>query len=190
MYFHYEQGSFTPPRDLVIRTARDPLVLAKAVQLAVRAVDSDAPTYRVRLMDDVVSETIVLPRLEALMFGGFGWLSVILTSIGIYGVISYTVSRRSREIGIRMALGADPGEILWRVLKSALGLASVGLTIGIPAVVLGARLLSPLLYKIKANDTGIFLLAAAFLIVIAILAAAVPAFRASRVDPVVALRTE
>jgi ABC-type antimicrobial peptide transport system permease subunit len=141
-------------------------------------------------MDDVVSETIVLPRLEALMFGGFGWLSVILASIGIYGVISYAVSRRSREIGIRMALGAAPGEVLWRILKSALGLASIGLTIGIPAVLLGAGLLSPLPYKIKANDVAIFLSAAAFLIVIAILAAAIPAFRASRVDPVLALRTE
>jgi ABC-type antimicrobial peptide transport system permease subunit len=153
-------------------------------------VDADAPTYGVRLVDDVVSETIGLPRLEALVFGGFGWLSVILASIGIYGVISYAVSRRSREIGIRMALGADPGEILWRVLKSALGLAGIGLAIGIPAVLLGAGPLSPLLYKVKANDAAILLSAAAFLIVIAILAAAVPAFRASRLDPVVVLRTE
>jgi predicted permease len=190
MYFHYEQGSFTPPRDLVIRTARDPLALAKAVQLAVRAVDADAPTYGVRLMEDVVSGTIVLPRLEALMFGGFGWLSVILAAIGIYGVISYAVSRRTREIGTRMALGADSGEILWRVLKSVLGLAGLGLALGIPAVLLGVGLLSPLLYKIKADDAAILLSAAAFLIVIAILAAAVPAFRASRLDPVVALRTE
>ncbi len=190
MYFHYEQGSFTPPRDLVIRTTRDPLVLAKAVQLAVRAVDPDAPTYRVRLMDDVVSETIVLPRLEALLFGGFGCLSVILASIGIYGVISYAVSRRSREIGIRMALGADRGEILWKVLRSALGLAGLGLTIGISAFLVGARLLSPLLYQTKANDAATLLSAAAFLIVIAIVAAAVPAFRASRLDPVIALRTE
>jgi len=190
MYFHYVQGSFTPPRDLVIRTARDPVAIAKAARLAVRAVDADAPTYRVRLMDDVVSETIVLPRLEALIFGGFGWLSVILASIGIYGVISYAVSRRSREIGIRVALGADPRGILWGVVKSALGLASVGLTIGIPAVLLSAGLLSPLLYKMKANDLTVLLSAAAFLVVIAILAAAVPAFRASRIDPVVALRTE
>jgi putative ABC transport system permease protein len=189
MYFHYEQGSFTPPRDLVIRTARDPLVLAKAVQLAVRAVDADAPTYGSRLMDDVVSETIVLTRLEAFIFGGFGWLSVVLASIGIYGVISYAVSRRSREIGIHMVLGADPGEILWTVLKSALALASMGLTVGIPAVLLGAGLLSPLLYN-TSNDAATLLSAAAFLIVIAVLAAAVPAFRASRLDPVVALRND
>ena len=190
MYFHYEQSIFIPPRDLAIHTTRDPLAVVKAVRLAIRAVDADSPTYSIRSMDDVVSETVVLPRLEALMFGGFGWLAVILASIGIYGVISYAVSRRSREIGIRMALGAHPGEILWKVLKNALGLVSVGLAIGIPPVLLGAGLLSPLLYKMKANDAATLLSAAAFLIVIAILAAAVPAFRASRLDPVVVLRTE
>ncbi len=190
MYFHYEQGSFSPPRDLVIRTARDPLELAKAVQLAVRAVDAEAPTYGVRRMDDVVSETIVLPRLEAVMFGGFGWLSVILASIGIYGVISYAVSRRSREIGIRIALGAEPQEILWRVLQSALGMVGIGLAIGIPAVLLGAGLLSPLLYKIKADDATVLFSAAALVVVTAVFAAALPARRAARVDPVVALRAE
>ena len=190
MYFHYEQGSFTPPRDLVIRSNRDPLALAKAVQLAVRAVDADAPTYGVRLMDDVVSETVVLPRLEALILGGFGWLAVILASMGIYGVISYAVSRRSTEIGIRMALGARPGEILWNILRGALGLTGVGLAIGIPTVLLGMSLLSPLLYKVKANDAPTLLSATALLMTVAVLAASVPAFRASRVDPVVALRHE
>jgi putative ABC transport system permease protein len=190
MYFHYEQRSFTPPRDLVIRTARDPLSLAKAVQLAVRAVDADAPTYGVRLMDDVVSETVVLPRLEALMFGGFGWLAVIVASIGIYGVTSYAVSQRSMEIGIRIALGARPGEILWKILKNALGLVCIGLAIGIPAVLFGAGMFSPLLYKVKANDAATLLSAAALLIAVAILAAALPASRASHLDPVVALRNE
>jgi ABC-type antimicrobial peptide transport system permease subunit len=89
-----------------------------------------------------------------------------------------------------MVLGADPGEILWTVLKSALGLASIGLTVGIPAVLLGAGLLSPLLYNTESNDAATLLSAAAFLIVIAVLAAAVPAFRASRLDPVVALRND
>lgn len=190
MYFHYEQGSFTPPRDLVIRTAGDPLALAKAVQLAVRAVDADAPAYGVRLMDNVVSETIVLPRLEALMFGGFGLLSVILASIGIYGVISYAVSRQSREIGIRMALGAHPGEILWRIIKSALGLAAIGIVIGIPAVLLMANRLTSLLYRMHANNVAMFFLVAVSLMGIAIVAAAVPALRASRLDPVVVLRNE
>jgi predicted permease len=190
MYFHYAQGSFTPPRDLVIRTARDPLALVKPVQLAVRAVDSDAPTYGVRLMDDVVSETVVLPRLEALMLGGFGWLAVILASIGIYGVISYAVSRRSTEIGIRMALGARPAEILWNILKGALSLVGAGLAIGIPTVLLTTGLLSPLLYKVKANDVTTLLSAGGLLIAVAILAAALPAFRASRLDPMIALRNE
>src|SRR5215471_8363716 len=190
MYFHYEQGSFTPPRDLVIRTARDPLALVKVVQLAVRAVDADAPTYGVRLMDDVVSQTVVLPRLEALMLGGFGGLAVILASIGIYGVIAYSVSRRSKEIGIRMALGARPGEILWEILKGALGLTGVGLAIGISAVLLGAGLLSPLLYKVRANDAPTLLSAAGMLIAVAILAAALPAVRASRLDPTVTLKNE
>jgi putative ABC transport system permease protein len=190
MYFHCEQGSFTPPRDLVIRTARDPLSLAKPVQLAVRAVDADAPTYGVRLMDDVVSDAIVLPRLEALMLGGFGWLAVILASIGIYGVISYAVSRRSTEIGVRVALGARPGEILWKIIKGALGLVAAGLLIGIPTVLLTPGLLSPLLYNVKANDVSTFLSAAGLLIAVSILASAVPALRASRLDPVVALRND
>jgi predicted permease len=190
MYFHYEQGSFTPVRDLVIRTARDPLALVKAVQLAIRAVDADAPTYGARVMDDVVSDTVVLPRLEALILGGFGWLAVILASIGIYGVISYAVSRRSTEIGIRMALGARPGEILRKVLKGAVGLAAAGLVIGVPTVLLSAGLLSPLLYNMKANDVTTLLSAAGLLIAVAILAAAFPALRASRLDPMIALRNE
>ena len=190
MYFHYEQGRFTPPRDLVIRTARDPLALAKSVQLAVRAVDADAPTYGVRLMDDVVSGTVVLPRLEALMLGGFGWLAVILASIGIYGVISYAVSRRSTEIGIRVALGACPGEILWKFIKGALGLVAAGLLIGIPSVLLTTGLLSPLLYNVKANDVTTLLSATGLLIGVSILASAVPALRASRLDPVVALKND
>ena len=141
-------------------------------------------------MDDVVSETVVVPRLEALMLGGFGWLAAILASIGIYGVISHTVSRRTTEIGIRMALGARPGEILREILKGALGLTGVGLAIGIPAVLLGANLLSPLLYKVRANDPPTLLSAAALLMAVAALAAALPALRASRVDPVIALRNE
>ena len=190
MYFHYEQGSFTPPRDLVIRTVSDPLKLVKAVQLAIRAVDAEAPTYSVRIMDDVVSETVVMPRLEALMLGGFGWLAAILASIGIYGVISYAVSRRTTEIGIRMALGARPAEILWKILKGALGLVGAGLAIGIPTVLLTTGLLSPLLYKTKANDVPTLLSAAGLLIAVAILAAGLPALRASRLDPTIALRNE
>jgi ABC-type antimicrobial peptide transport system permease subunit len=104
-----------------------------------------------------------MPRLEALMLGGFGWLAVILASIGIYGVISYDVSRRTTEIGIRMALGARPGEILWKILKGALGLVSAGLVIGIPTVLLTTRLLSPLLYNVKANDVATLLSAAGLL---------------------------
>jgi ABC-type antimicrobial peptide transport system permease subunit len=190
MYFNYEQSIFIPPPDLAIRTTGDPLAVVKAVRLAIRAVDADSPTYSVRPMDDVVSETVVLPRLEALMLGGFGWLAMILASIGIYGVISYAVSRRSTEIGIRMALGARPGEIVWKILKGALGLAGIGLGIGIPAVLLGGGLLSPLLYQVKANDGVTLLSAGALLLAVAILAAALPAFRASRLDPMVALRSE
>jgi predicted permease len=190
MYFHYEQGSFIPPRDLVIRTASDPLKVVKAVQLAIRAVDAEAPTYSVRTMDDVVSETVIMPRLEALMLGGFGWLAVILASIGIYGVISYSVSRRSTEIGIRMALGARPAEILWKIIRGALGLVGAGLVIGIPTVLLTTGLLSPLLYKTKANDVPTLLSAAGLLIAVATAAAALPAFRASRLDPMIALRNE
>ena len=190
MYFHYEQGSFTPPRDLVIRTASDPLKVVKAVQLAIRAVDAEAPTYSVRTMDEVVSETVVMPRLEALMLGGFGWLGVILASIGIYGVISYAVSRRSTEIGIRMALGARPAEILWKILRGALGLVGAGLLIGIPMVLLTTGLLSPLLYKVQTNDMTTLLSAAGLLIAVAILAAALPALRASRLDPMSSLRND
>src|SRR5262249_34420154 len=135
-------------------------------------------------------ETVVIPRLEALILGGFGSLAVILASIGIYGVISYAVSRRVTEIGIRMPLGAHPGEIFWRILKGALGLVGMGLTIGIPMVLLTADRLSPLLYHVKANDVTTLLSAAGLLVAVAIVAAALPALRASRIDPMVALRNE
>jgi len=190
MYFHYEQGNFTPPRDLVVRTAGDPLKLVKPIQLAIRAVDAEAPTYSVRSMDDVVSETVVMPRVEALLLGGFGSIAVILASIGIYGVISYAVSRRASEIGIRIALGASPREILWKIVRNALGLVGAGLLVGIPVVLLGAGLLGPLLYHVNPRDGITFLSAAGLLIGVAILAAIVPALRAARLDPVVALRHE
>jgi len=141
-------------------------------------------------MDDVVSDAVLFPRLEALMLGGFGWLAVILASVGIYGVISYAVSRRSTEIGIRVALGACPGEILWKFIKGALGLVAAGLLIGIPSVLLTTGLLSPLLYNVKANDVTTLLSATGLLIGVSILASAVPALRASRLDPVMALKND
>ena len=124
------------------------------------------------------------------MLGGFGCLAVILASIGLYGVISYAVSRQATEIGIRMALGARPGEILWKFIRGALGLVGAGLLIGIPTVLLTTELLSPLLYQVKANDVTTLLSAAGLLIAVAILAAALPALRASRLDPMIALRSE
>jgi putative ABC transport system permease protein len=160
------------------------------VRDAVRQVDSDQPVIQMRTMQDVVSESIWRQHVSASMLGLFAAIALVLSAVGIYGVLSYSVSRRRHEIGIRSALGATRRDILRMVVGEGLLLTLMGVGIGV-AVALGlTRLLTGLLYGVRPRDPLTFVALALLLIIVALLAVCVPARRATSVDPMVALRYE
>jgi putative ABC transport system permease protein len=174
----------------VIRTASNPTGVAAAVRDAVRQVDSDQPVIQMRTMQDVVSESIWRQHVSASMLGLFAVIALVLSAVGIYGVLSYSVSRRRHEIGIRSALGATRRDILRMVVGEGLLLTLMGVGVGV-AVALGlTRLLTDLLYGVRPRDPLTFVALALLLIIVALLAVYVPARRATSVDPIVALRYE
>jgi predicted permease len=173
-----------------IRTAADPSSVLQQVRAAVESLDHDLPLVDVRTQTEQVAATMSGPRLFAQLTGGFGLLALVLASIGIYGVMAYTVARRISEIGIRMALGAQARQVLAMVLREASWLAIAGVVAGAAAALLLTRLVGSMLYGLSASDPVTFAAAACLLIAIALLAGFAPARRASRVDPMQALRHE
>jgi ABC-type antimicrobial peptide transport system permease subunit len=143
-----------------------------------------------RTMDDVFSQSVVRPRFLAQLLTIFGALALVLAAIGTYGILSYAVTERRHEIGIRMALGADRGAVLGMVLGQGMRVTALGLVVGIIGSLLLTRLVSTLLFEVKPTDPVTFLAVAVFITIIAALACLVPARRATRVDPMVALRDE
>jgi predicted permease len=174
----------------VVRTAGDPAALAPTIEKAVWSLDPDLPIAAVQTMEQVVNRAVWRPRFSASLLAGFAALALALAAIGIYGVVSYGVSQRAREIGIRMALGARPADVLRRVLSEGAKLAAVGTAIGIAGSLLLTRYLEAQLYHVKAGDPMVMTLSAAALAAIALVASWLPARRATRVDPAVALRGE
>jgi putative ABC transport system permease protein len=173
---------------LVVRTARDPESLAASVRGAVRAVDADQPVANVRTMGQIIDTSVTRSRFRMLLFSVFAAAALILASVGIYGVIAYSVAQRTHEIGIRMALGAEPGRIFRSVLGGVLKVALAGLFLGLVLSLALTRLLSTLLYGVSATDPLTFLWVSPLLVGVALAASLVPAYRATRVDPLVALR--
>jgi len=173
---------------IMIRTTRDPMEIAAAARRAVATVDPNIPLERIRPLADVVSESISQPRLVVVLLATFGALAVVLGAIGIYGVMSYAVVQRTREIGVRSALGATPRDVLSLVIGEALVLAVVGVTLGIVGAVALTGLLRSQLYAISPTDPATFAAAALGLVVVAVLAAGLPAVKAMRVDPAQVLR--
>ena len=174
----------------VIRTASNPTDAAAAVRQAVRQVDSDQPVIQMRTMQDVVSESIWRQHVSASMLGLFAAIALVLSAVGLYGVLSYSVSRRTHEIGIRSALGATRQDILRMVVGEGLLLTLMGVGVGV-AVALGlTRLLIGLLYGVRPRDPLTFVALALLLIIVALLAVYVPARQATSVDPMAALRHE
>jgi putative ABC transport system permease protein len=148
------------------------------------------PVMQLQSLDDKISVSLLLPRVGASLFGILGLLGLVLASGGLYGVIAYTASQRTHEIGIRMALGAKPQEILQLVLRQGLILAVVGVAAGLAAALAMTRVLSVMLYGISATDAVTFIGVSLFLLFVVLLASYIPARRAMRVDPMVALRYE
>ena len=192
MYAPYAQDrrAFIAPRDLVLRTKGDTASVAAAVRQAVWSVDKDQPISNVRTMDQVFATAISQERFQALLLGLFAALALVLACVGLYGVISYAVAQRTHEIGVRMALGARPGDVLKLVLRQGMGLTIVGLVVGIAIGSVATRVLSDMLFGVTPRDPLTFVGVPALLLFVAFLACYIPARRATRIDPLIALRYE
>ena len=178
------------PRSIVVRTTGNPLILSQALREALTAADPLVPTGAVRSMDQVLTHSLALRSFMMLLLSIFGGLALVLASVGIYGVISFAVSQRTREIGVRMALGARPADVLRMVLREGLKLVAVGVVLGVAAALMLTRLLEGMVYGVSMRDPFIFVLVNLLMAVASLAACYVPARRATRVDPLVALRYE
>jgi putative ABC transport system permease protein len=188
-YIPYAQlpfGSVT----IVARSAKDPEGLAKPIASAVQSLDKDLPAYAPKTVEQYLNGTIAVPRFNTFLLAIFAGLAMILTAVGLYGVISYTVAQRTHEIGIRMALGAQPGDMLRLVISQGMRLALFGVGLGLVAALALTRFLSSLLFGVSSTDPVSFASVVALLFAVVFLACYIPARRAMRVDPMVALRYE
>jgi predicted permease len=176
-------------RTLHVRTFASPRGMAAAVREQTRALDKNLP-IEITLFSELLDENLAQERLIATLSGFFGGLALLLTAMGLYGVIAYTVQRRTREIGIRMSLGAPRKSVLWMVLRDCLLLAGIGIGLGVPASFWLSRFVARQLYGVDPGDVATVAAASGFLIVIAALAGFLPARRASRVDRVLGLRKD
>ena len=173
-----------------VRTFADSASLGAALRSAVQGVAPSLPPITIRTMSGLIDDTLQTDRFIEQLSGFFGLLAVLLASIGLYGVMAYTVARRTRDIGIRMALGAEPGKVQWQVLRESFVLVVLGIAIGVPGALAGTRLVRSLLFGLGFADPLVIVAAAVLLAVVAAFAGFLPAYRASRVDPMVALRYE
>jgi ABC-type antimicrobial peptide transport system permease subunit len=176
--------------NLVLRTREDPALMIKRVEDAIRTIDARQTFTGAFTLDDVLSEAVARPRLLTVLLGLFGAMGLVLGALGIYGVLAYLVTQRTREIGIRVALGADKARVVRLVLRQGLLLVAGGVVVGLAGAFLVSRMLGNLLYGVGTHDPVTFVTVPAALAAIAMLATAFPAWRAARVDPVIALRAE
>ncbi len=174
----------------VVRSSSDPEPLVRAIRGEVAAMDAELPLSDIKTMEERVGASLAAARFKTLLLGIFAAVALVLAGIGLYGVMSYAVTQRTRELGIRMALGARAPDVLRLVVGQGLRLVLVGLAIGLAIAVAGTRLLSALLFEVKPTDPAVFALLSFLLVVVALLACYLPARRATRVDPTVALRYE
>jgi predicted permease len=176
--------------NFLIRTASNPMSVASDARAVVRAIDARQPVAFVRTMEDVRTENIAAPRLVTFLLSLFAALALAISVAGIAGLIAFTVSQRTRELGIRMALGAANGTVLWMVVRHGVGLVLIGLAAGAAGALVLTRFIASWLYDVTPTDPMTFIAIAAVFVSTAALAAYVPARRAARVDPLIALRSE
>jgi putative ABC transport system permease protein len=193
MYFPYQQQkdyNFYAPRDLAIRTSGGTSNLVGSVREIIREVDPDQPISNIATMSEVLGDEAAPRRMGMIMLAAFAGLALLLASLGIYGVLAYFVNQHTNEIGVRMALGATQRNILGLVLKKGMGLTLLGVGIGLAASFALTRLMSSLLFGVKASDPLTFVAVPLLLAAVALLACLIPARKATKVDPMIALRYE
>jgi predicted permease len=188
MYLPYRQADFFEPRSMIIRTNFDPLSLAGTVRQTVWEIDKDQPVSDISSMEEIVSDSVARQRFSMLLLGIFAGLALVLAAVGIYGVMSYSVAQRTREIGIRMALGAQRSDVLKMTVGHGFRLVLTGVAIGLAAAFVLTRVMSTLLFGVSPTDPLTFITISIVLVSVAVLASYVPARRATRVDPMFALR--
>jgi len=192
VYLPAAQTDLYPVRlaDFAVRTAGDPRSLVHAIQDAVLAIDPDQPITDVRTLDEVVSASMAERRFDLILLTAFAVLAVALALVGVYGVVAYAASERTREIGIRMALGANRRDVVRLVVRAAVGWSLAGIAAGVAGAVAASRLLGSLLFNVTPTDPLTFTAMALVMMAVALTASYIPARRAASVDPIVALRTE
>ena len=195
MYMLYDQtpvllGNATGSMNVVIRTASDPGSLAPTIRQIVREADATLPLVRYRSMEEVFAVAVARPRFLTTLLAIFAGLALVLAAIGTYGILSYAVTERRQEIGIRMALGASRKSVLGMVLKHGLVLAGVGLVLGLGASALLTRLLQAQLFNVRPIDPATMAAVAVFISIVAVIACLVPARRATGIDPMIVLRQD
>jgi putative ABC transport system permease protein len=189
LYVPYAQAG-VQDMTIVMRTAVPPDRLMSALRQQVWSLDKQIPVPSIRTLDDVLAAPIARPRFRTLLLGLFAGLALLLAAAGLYGVMAYSVSRRTNEIGLRMALGAEVTNILGMILRQAFVLTLAGIAVGIVGAALLTRLLTNLLYEVPPTDPLTFATVIVGLVGVGLLASYFPAWRATRVDPTVALRVE
>jgi putative ABC transport system permease protein len=172
---------------LVISFTGDVAALTNAVRREVRVLDPQVPVANVRTIDRLMSEAVAQPRFRSMLLGSFSAVALLLAGIGIYGVMAYSVTQRTQEIGIRMALGAQTGDVLQLVVRQGLTLTLIGIAAGLLGALAATRLIASLLFDVRPNDLMTFAAISALLALVALLACLVPARRAAKVNPLVAL---
>ena len=174
----------------VIRTNGDPAAVAGAARAAIRAVDPNVPVRNVRTLEAVLDEAVAPARWSTTLLGTFAAIALVMAALGVFGVLSFLVTQRTRELGIRIALGAAPAAVRRMVVGQGLGLAASGLALGLAGAYAVTRLMTSLLYGVAPTDPITYVGVAALLVGIAAIASYLPARRATRVDPMIALRSE
>jgi len=175
---------------MVVKATGDPNSLVPGVTKEVAAVDPDLPLFGVKTMEEYMSASVASPRFNTTLLSIFAAVALVLTIVGLYGVMSYSVAQRTNEIGIRLALGAQPRDVLLMIVKQGSLLIVLGLGIGLLGAYAATRLISSLLFGVTAKDPITFVVAAVVLALVALLACYIPAWRATKVDPLRALRYE
>lgn len=189
LYYVYDKWAF-PYMNLVIRADGDPLALADPIRRIVTRLDPAQPIANVTVLEDAIADTVARQRFSAALLSAFSLLSLLLACVGIYGVLAYSVSQRTREIGVRMALGARPGRILRLIVHTGARMILIGLAVGLAGALAVSRLIESLLFGVGPRDLTTFIVVALILAAVALIAATLPAIRAARLDPTRALRAD